>query len=206
MINEVALAGVAPVSKQRAVIELHRILPDGIEWLKRNGYGPGGMKQTRALVHDLVKRGLAKLRYREVNHNLILNNGLVYLRDSVRFAQGAVGVPANVVNGMVLGTNAVAAVGTQTGIQTLITGSYNAFQTTPPAEGTAANQMDWVGFWGASDPVGGPHSIEEVAIVPAEVSATTLGISRITSGLSLTKQDADTLTITLTWTIGTLAV
>lgn len=192
--------------KQRAVIEQHRISDEGLSWLAEHGYGVA-KKMTRATLDLLVRMKLAKLFYREVNHNLILNNGLTYIRDCVRNVQGASSVPAaaNIVNGMALGTSATAAVGTQTGILTLITSSYQNFNVDPPAAGGAANQIDWVGFWGASSPPSGPHAIEEVAICPSQALATTQGISRITSGLSLTKQDADTLTITITWTIGTLA-
>lgn len=200
----IALPGSVAPPKARAIIEKHTITPEGLEWLRENGYGDG-KKQTREVLDLLVDLGMARLTYREQTHNLILNNGLTYIRDSVRLAQGAVGVPATVVNGMVLGSTATAAAGTQNGILGLIVGSFNTFQTDPPAAGGAANQIDWVGFWGANDPVSGPHSVEEVAIVAAEGSATTSGICRITSGLSLTKQDADTLTITITWTIGTIA-
>ncbi len=202
--SDVLLASPAVEAKKaKAVVELHRITNEGIQWLKENGYA--AKKQTRAVLDGLVEKGMAFLKRREVTHNLILNNGLTYIRDSVRLSMGAAGVPANVVNGMALGTNAVAAAGTQTGLQTAIANSYNDFQTDPPSAGGNANQIDFVTFWGASDPASGPHNIEEVVICPSQATAATQAISRITSGLSLTKQDQDTLTITITWTIGTLA-
>lgn len=193
------LVGLVPQQKMKAVIERHTLNDAGMAWVEENR--PDGM--VEADVQDLVAKGMAILSYREVNHNLILNDGLDFIADCI-LDQFSASVSPLLPDGMALGSDNTPETGTQTTLLGAIAGSFNAFAATFPQEGPQTHQIDFQSFWDTNDPPGAPasgHTIREVAMLKASETGT--AVSRISTGLSVDKQDADTLTIKITWSIGT---
>ncbi len=194
-----SFVGVVPEQKMRVEIEKHSMTPQGLAWVEKNR--ASGM--DRDDLDFLVSQGMASRTYKEVNHNVILNGGLDFIAESVLEVLG-IGTVTPVVDGMALGTGGTPAAGADTGLQTPITDSFNVFATGFPVAGPLSHELQYQTFWGANDPPGGPFTIVEVAILVA-IESNQEAVSRITSGLNVTKTSSDTLTIKITWSIGTPA-
>ncbi len=183
----------------RAHVIQHTLTPCGQKRILDAFGGPGYGSDD--IDRILVPRGEAVVKKVLHYHNIALNQGLEHIVDALVETYG--GAAPTDRGGMVLGTLNTAEAGTQTGILTLVTGSFKAFAATYPKEGGAINEFDWRTFWDTGE--GTDSAIEEAAIVTDESTATTSGVSRI-NNLSVNKGTNDTLQITITWRLGTLAV